>query len=114
MSIEMTDENVKVAVAMRTARAALGINQQELADDLGVAKSTIARIETMEMQPKVDLYLKALKYFKEAGIDVDSIYSDNITVNISTKALNTSKQYLMDEDKRRSDKKKAPKTKIME
>lgn len=105
MSIEDDMENLKIAVALRTARAAAGINQQELADALNVEKSTIARIETLEIQPKAETYMKALKYFKGIGVDVDSIYSNDIIVKITQKSLLTAKGLLADDSKRRSDRK---------
>jgi len=45
-------DNLKIAVALRAARTALGWNQQEMADLTNVSKSTIARIETLEMAVK--------------------------------------------------------------
>ena len=47
-------ENGKIIVAIRAARAAIGWNQQEFADRMGVAKSTVARIETLEIAAKGD------------------------------------------------------------
>ena len=47
MSIDNILDNGRIAVAIRTARTALGWSQQEFADRMGVAKSTIARIETL-------------------------------------------------------------------
>lgn len=98
-------ENVRVAVAIRAARAALGINQQELADALDIPKSTVARIETLEMQPKVDVYVRALRFFKNAGIELDPIYSEEIVMRITPKSLAAAKQFLDDESKRRADRK---------
>ena len=105
MSTLVDIENIKIAVVLRTARAAAGINQQELADLLDVEKSTIARIETLEIQPKADIYMKALKYFKGIGVDVDSIYTDDIFIKITQESLLNSKSLLADESKRRSDRK---------
>lgn len=96
-------QNIKVAVTMRAARAALGVSQQELADSLGISKSTIARIETLEMQPKVDVYVRALSFFKKAGIEIDPALTDDIVIRISPKSLDASKSFLDDETKRRSD-----------
>ena len=41
------EEKNRFALAMRMGRAALGMSQQEFADALGVAKSTVARNETL-------------------------------------------------------------------
>lgn len=103
MSISEDIENIKIAVTIRTARAALGISQQAFADKIGVSKSTIARMETLEMLPKADVYMKSLKFFKELGLDVDSIYSENIVITITPEVLISAKNLLDDETKRRSD-----------
>ena len=56
-------ENGKIVVAIRAARSAIGWNQQEFADRMGVAKSTVARIETLEIAAKGDFVLRALRIF---------------------------------------------------
>ena len=48
-TMENTIEGAKIAVVLRAARAAIGWNQQQFADKMGVAKSTVARIETLDM-----------------------------------------------------------------
>ncbi len=59
------------------ARAALGISQLELAELLGVSKITLARLETLEAPLKADVYMKAIKVFRErgggGGHDVDGL-----------------------------------------
>ena len=72
---------------MRAARAAIGWNQQEFADRMGVAKSTIARIETLEMAPKSDFVLRAIGLFREAGLEVDIHSGHGIPITISSEAI---------------------------
>ena len=72
---------------MRAARAAIGWNQQEFADRMGVAKSTIARIETLEMAPKGDFVLRAIGLFREAGLEVDIHSGNGIPITISSEAI---------------------------
>ena len=98
-------KNVKIAVALRTARSAIGWNQQEFADVMAVAKSTIARIETLEVSPKADLLLQAMEEFGRAGVDVDFFKGDNLTVVVNTHALENAELRLMNEALRRSDRK---------
>lgn len=105
MSTKDYDANVKIAVTLRTARAAMGINQQDLADKLGIPKSTLARMETLEMQPRADIYMEALKFFKDSGVELDAIYGDDVLVRITPKSLANAKKLLDDESKRRSDRK---------
>ena len=98
-------KNVKIAVALRTARAAIGWNQQEFADAMGVAKSTIARIETLEVSPKAELLMQAMELFGNAGLEVDFFKSENLTVVVTSQALDRAEIRLMDEALRRSDRK---------
>jgi transcriptional regulator with XRE-family HTH domain len=94
----------KVAIAMRSVRIAIGWNQQEFSELLKVAKSTVARIETMEVNPKADVVLRAMRLFREAGVDVD-LSQPGIRVNISESALEDAIAKLQDTNRRRSDKK---------
>ena len=71
MSIDNLFDNGKIAVAIRTARTALGWSQQELAERLRVAKSTVARIETLEMAARGDFVIKAIQLFRQAGVEID-------------------------------------------
>lgn len=98
-------KNVKIAVALRAARAAIGWNQQEFADEMTIAKSTIARIETLEVSPKADLLLHAMEVFRSAGVEVDFFSGGNLTVVVDTQALENAELRLMNEALRRSDRK---------
>ena len=102
------DLNGKVAVAIRTARAAAGINQQDFSEMMGVAKSTIARIETMEMKANADFLLNCVYFFKSIGIELDMHDYDNLIIRVSNQAINTAASSLEDDTKRRSDRKVEP------
>ena len=102
------DLNGKVAVAIRTARAAAGINQQDFSEMMGVAKSTIARIETMEMKANADFLLNCVYFFKSIGIELDMHDYDNLIIRVSNQAINTAASSLEDVTKRRSDRKVEP------
>ena len=99
------DLNGKVAVAIRTARAAAGINQQDFSEMMGVAKSTIARIETMEMKANADFLLDCVYFFKSIGIELDMHDYDNLVIRVSNQAIKTASSNLEDVTKRRSDRK---------
>ena len=97
---EQADLNGKVAVAIRTARAMAGINQEDFAMMMRVAKSTVARIETLEMKATAEFLLEAIYYFKTIGIEIDMhnydhliIKMDNQTItNVAIELENTSKR----------------------
>jgi len=97
------DLNGKVAVAIRTARAAAGLNQQEFADLMDVAKTTIARIETLEMKATAEFILHAVYFFKTVGIEVDMHDYYGLVIKVSNQAINTAVSALEDVNNRRSD-----------
>ena len=102
------DLNGKVAVAIRTARAAAGINQQDFSEMMGVAKTTIARIETLEMKATAEFLLDCVYFFKSIGIELDMHDYDNLVIRVSNQAINTAASNLEDVTKRRSDRKVEP------
>jgi transcriptional regulator with XRE-family HTH domain len=99
------DLNGKVAVAIRTARAAAGLNQQDFSEMMGVAKSTIARIETLEGKANADFLLECVYFFKSIGIEIELHDYDNLIIKVSNEAINTAASNLEDVTKRRSDRK---------
>lgn len=105
MILDKALENVKIAVALRSARIALGWNQQEFADKMEVAKSTIARIETLEMIAKADFLTRALRIFRDAGVVVDLLDADKVAFTIENKGLMEAQSRLQDDEMRRPDRK---------
>ena len=99
---EILDE-IKIAVGLRATRTAIGWSQQEFADLMNVAKSTIARIETLEMSAKADFLTKALRLFAEAGVSVDLIQSKGLSIQIDNSTLIEASKRLKDDSRRRSD-----------
>ena len=103
MSNNILLERGKVVVALRTARAAAGWNQEEFAHLMGVAKTTVARIETLEMSAKAEYLSKALRLFREVGIEVDLSEIDNVPIKVSMLAVAKAVDDLQDVSKRRKD-----------
>lgn len=100
----MSEKPVRFAVAMRMGRAALGVNQQEFADLLGVSKSTIARTETLEMAMRADTLMAMLRVLRERGVEIDLLGDeDRISIGVHASALENALERLRDDDKRRSD-----------
>jgi transcriptional regulator with XRE-family HTH domain len=96
-------QKVRFAVLLRTARVAIGWNQQEFADLLGVAKSSITRMETVEMAMPSIFAMRAMQLFRENGIEFDIFSVDSTSVIITEKALQIAKSRLEDQTLRRSD-----------
>lgn len=82
------DEKNRFALAMRMGRAALSMSQQEFADALGVAKSTVARNETLEMAMRADTLTAMMRVFRDRGIDVDLLgATDSLTITVTATGL---------------------------
>ena len=103
--MENAFDNGKIAIAIRTARAAAGWNQQDFADLMKVAKSTVARIETLEIAAKGDFVMRAMRLFRENGIDVDLMAVSGLPIRISDLSIGALVDALKDETNRRSDRK---------
>lgn len=103
MSRAELHESGKIAVALRTARAAVGWNQEEFAQRMGVAKTTVARIETLEMSARAEFMSKAMRLFRDAGVEVDLYELESIPIKIRAVAVEKAVADLQDSNKRRSD-----------
>ena len=103
MSRTELHESGKIAVALRTARAAVGWNQEEFAQRMGVAKTTVARIETLEMSARAEFMSKAMRLFRDAGVEVDLYELESIPIKIWAVAVEKAVADLQDSNKRRSD-----------
>ena len=96
-------ESGKIVVALRAARAAAGWNQEEFALLMGVAKTTVARIETLEMSARAEYLSKALRLFNEVGIEVDMTQIGSVPIRVSMRAVAKAVDDLQDVNKRRKD-----------
>lgn len=97
--------SVKAAIAVKTARNALGLSQVELADLLAIAKTTLARVETLEAVINIDTFFKAIEVFKSLGIELEVKQHEDILIKITPIAQQKVIDLLADETNRRSDKK---------
>lgn len=100
---EDIDTHLKIAVALRSVRGALGLNQAEFAELVGVSKPTIARAETMEVAMRLDSYSSVLRKLREIGVKVDTLYSDSVHIEFEPQALESLKERLADQGRRRQD-----------
>lgn len=65
----MQESLFRFAVQIRTGRTALGWSQTELAERAGVARPTVARIESFVMQPKLETAERLRNALRQAGIE---------------------------------------------
>ena len=70
---------------------------------MGVAKTTVARIETLEMSARAEFITKAMRVFRQNGVDVDLYEPDGIVLNIKAVVIDKALADLIDVDQRRSD-----------
>lgn len=101
----MIDESSKAAIAIKTARTALGISQQDFSEMMKVSKTTLARIETLDSQVKLDFYMRAIKIFNSYGVTVDAINSENIVITIDATAQQKFIDDMANVSNRRTDRK---------
>jgi predicted transcriptional regulator len=66
----MMQENVfRFAIQIKAGRTVLGWRQTELAKKAGIARPTVARIESFTMQPKLETAEKIKDALRNAGIE---------------------------------------------
>ena len=105
----MSEEQVRFAVAMRMGRAALGLNQAEFAELLGIAKSTVARTETMDMTMRADTLMAMLRVLRERGVEIDLMSDEQrLSIEVKPSGLEHALERLQDEERRRSDRQRKP------
>lgn len=99
-------EKISIVVVLRMARAAVGWSQEELAQRLGVAKTTIARIETGEGALSAMQYFQIERIYNEEGLSLSMLKGDKVSVSVNETALEKAQQRLADAGLKRSDRKK--------
>ena len=95
----------RIALVMRSVRSALGYNQIQFAELIGSSKPTIARIETLEMPMKDELYARMVERLEELGINIDSS-QDGVSLHFDERAIAILEGRLHDTALRRPDRKK--------
>lgn len=98
---------MKIAVALRTGRTAIGWNQQEFARRLNVATSTIARIETLETTASAAVVMDALDLLRKAGVTIDLMSEAGLGFHVTPAALKDAEQRLLEEQSHRPERKKS-------
>jgi DNA-binding XRE family transcriptional regulator len=87
---ESLDRNLKVALVVRAVRGCLGMSQTKFAEFIGVAKSTIARAETLEVPLKVDVYFRVLEAAQKMGLELDAMSAEP-TIKLTTDFISREK-----------------------
>ena len=100
-------ERVKIAIALRTARAAIGWSQDELAERLNFAKTTIARAETIDGGLRIEQLAIVAQFYKSCGVDIDFLMGSEVTVKVSSEGVTKVMERFLDMTSRRTDRRRA-------
>lgn len=98
---------LRIATGLRMARAAVGWSQVELAEKLGIAKTTLARAETVEGGLRAEQLSHILRLYRSLGVEVDFFSGEEVTLKMDRNGLNLALQRLQDDSLRRADRKKS-------
>jgi len=101
-------DSVRLVVALRTARAAVGWSQEELALHLGISKTTLARAELLEGGLRAEQLAQIVRLYRTLGVEMDFMAGDEVTIRMSVEGLKRAQERLLNLDHRRRDRKKGP------
>lgn len=96
----------KIATGLKMARAAVGWSQVELAQKLGMAKTTLARAETAEGGLRADQLAQIIRLYKELGVELDLFSDEAVRVQIDRRGLEIAMARLQSDEHRRADRKR--------
>ena len=105
--ISVQDQSVKLAVALRTARSAVGWSQDELSVLSGIPKITIARFETLEGTLKAEQLMHLLDLYSSTGTKLELSVGLGFTLTVGAEAIKFSGERLRDISTRRADRKRS-------
>lgn len=84
----------KLAVALRTARAAIGWTQSEVADYVRLPKQALPRLERALQNISADYLLMLVNFYAERGVQIIYVEESFVRVEINDKALACARQRL--------------------
>lgn len=97
------NRDVSAILALKAARAILGMTQDEVATASGVSKPTIARLEAMLGKTNLSTIVALLSVYRERGVEISDVTAGDVTIQITPKAVEFAQARLSDTARRRSD-----------
>jgi DNA-binding XRE family transcriptional regulator len=94
---------VKAVVALRAARIGLGWNQETAAAHAGVAKTTIARVETLAGQVSLENVYLLISMYESHGVSFSDLKNEEVQLTFRAPALETAAELLQDPTRKRKD-----------
>jgi DNA-binding XRE family transcriptional regulator len=94
---------VKAVVALRAARIGLGWNQETAAAHAQIAKTTVARIETLAGQVSLENVFHLISVYERHGVSFSDLKNAEVQLTFREPALQTAAQLLCDPERKRKD-----------
>ena len=80
-------ERIAFAAKVRSARAILGLSQDQFARRIGLTQKSVHRIEQGTVEPKLQTILKIQRFWTEQGIAFEDLRSGGFRLAVDTAAL---------------------------
>ena len=89
MSSSSGDNHIEMraAIALRAARAALGWSQEDVANHTGLAKTTVARLETASGQCSLSNVFSLVSAYSTFGIHISDLMQEPVTITYTAKTV---------------------------
>ncbi|MFG6511039.1 MULTISPECIES: helix-turn-helix transcriptional regulator [unclassified Sulfitobacter] len=97
------NRDVSAILALKAARAILGMTQDEVATASGVSKPTVARLEAMLGKTNLSTIVALLSVYRERGVEISDVTAGDVAIQITPKAVEFAQARLADAARRRSD-----------
>jgi len=89
-NIEVAEKTAELINAVVKARVRKNMTQRELADMCGLKQSAIARMETMQVIPRVDTLVRIARCL-DVSIEVETTVTEAAAVNLDVVSCSTEK-----------------------
>jgi transcriptional regulator with XRE-family HTH domain len=100
---EIHSVDMRAAIALRAARTALGWSQEDAARSAGLAKTTIARLETATGGASLHNIFSLISTYKNYGIVISDLMQETVTISYNTATIQEAIHNLSNPDRKRSD-----------
>ena len=95
--------DLKLVIALKMARNAISLSQQEVSSLTNISKTTIARFETLEGNIDSTQLIKLFKLYVSWGVNIDVLSSNGVTVTVSSDGLKRIHEWMQTDCLRRKD-----------
>lgn len=84
---DLRAERLAFAAKVRSARAILGLSQDQLARRIGLTQKSVHRIEQGSVDPKLQTQLKIERFWSEQGITFEDLRSGGFRLAVGSDVL---------------------------